>query len=111
MAFRLQIKLVVAEIEKTIIDFQLVVLARIRSKSFTFFRPNPTVISVNLCRLERTFWWTDGNDLACYCKLEVMFLAVKSLVQLGSRKEWSAERVRQLNERFFLNARPPALTA
>lgn len=34
MAFRLQIKLVVAEIEKTIIDFQLVVLAGIRSKSF-----------------------------------------------------------------------------
>lgn len=37
MAFRLQIKLVVAEIEKTIMDFQLVVLARIRSQSLQKF--------------------------------------------------------------------------
>lgn len=89
MAFRLQIKLVVAEIEKTIIDF--VVSARIRSKSWKFFRPSPTVIGVNLCRPERTFRWTDGNDLACYCELEVAFLPVKSLVERGSRKERSAE--------------------
>lgn len=111
MAFRLQIKLAFAEIEKTIIDFQLVVLAGIRSKSFKFFRPRPTAISVNLCRPERTFRWTDGNDLACYCELEVIFLPVKSLVERGSRKERSAERARQLNERFFLNTRLPALTA
>lgn len=37
MAFRLQIKLVVPEIEKTIIDFQLVVSAAIGSKSLKFF--------------------------------------------------------------------------